>query len=328
MKNTDNPISAPSPLNRLLVMRLYQVGLINQLTKNQALNWLYPRAWRYWIAYLLSYLGYGLILSGLVYFFAFNWQYLPPLYKLAALQGALLISLAPLWMRSLNPLTGKLLLLTASLLVGIFLGVFGQIYQTGADSYQLFLAWALLITPWVIVSQFTPLYFIWFVLCNVSLLLFWKQQAHYSLSGEYLILLFLLILNGTFLLVQEYLYRKRQWLSRWMRLLMALTLLLISATSIHLFISHIHPVYSLSFSALAGFMVHGIIFFYYRFIIIDKWIFTLVLVSLAFIIEHGAFKLLLMLNLSHALEWLIMTFFALVIFAASGYLLMKCRENA
>ncbi len=43
---------------------------------------------------------------------------------------------------------GKAALLLATLLLGVFLALFGQTYQTGADPWQLFANWALLILPW------------------------------------------------------------------------------------------------------------------------------------------------------------------------------------
>src|SRR5699024_11365250 len=44
----------------------------------------------------------------------------------------------------------QLLLLIASIITGSLLALFGQVYQTGADTWQLFFAWAILITPWEI----------------------------------------------------------------------------------------------------------------------------------------------------------------------------------
>ena len=34
-------------------------------------------------------------------------------------------------------------------MIGLSLAVIGQVYQTGADSYLLFLIWTLLILPWL-----------------------------------------------------------------------------------------------------------------------------------------------------------------------------------
>ena len=47
---------------------------------------------------------------------------------------------------------GKAALLAASLFVGALLALIGQIYQTGADTFEMFAAWAALILPWVLVG--------------------------------------------------------------------------------------------------------------------------------------------------------------------------------
>ena len=46
----------------------------------------------------------------------------------------------------------------AAVAVGALLAVFGQTYQTGADPFELFLTWALLIVPWTLAARFEPLY--------------------------------------------------------------------------------------------------------------------------------------------------------------------------
>ncbi len=40
----------------------------------------------------------------------------------------------------------------------ILLAVYGQTYQTGADPYELFFGWAILIIGWVAISRFAPLW--------------------------------------------------------------------------------------------------------------------------------------------------------------------------
>ncbi|MBC8290414.1 MAG: DUF2157 domain-containing protein, partial [Planctomycetes bacterium] len=55
---------------------------------------------------------------------------------------------------------------------GVFLAVFGQVYQTGADEWLLFAGWAGLILPWTALSRFEALWILWlatdtFALCLV-----------------------------------------------------------------------------------------------------------------------------------------------------------------
>jgi uncharacterized membrane protein len=96
------------------------------------------------------------------------------------------------------------------LLVGALLAVYGQIYQTGADSYELFLGWALLITGWVLIGKFTPLWFFWILLFNVGLPLYWEQLIG-DIEGRLYLLIFLL--NAGAILAWEIAHRYRiEWL--------------------------------------------------------------------------------------------------------------------
>ena len=45
----------------------------------------------------------------------------------------------------------------ATFLIGTLFAVFGQIYQTGADAYDLFLGWTLFTILWAVAIRFAPL---------------------------------------------------------------------------------------------------------------------------------------------------------------------------
>lgn len=125
---------------------------------------------------LLLAVGTGLILSGIIYFFAFNWMEIPPLVKLWGIQFGLAGCVAGAYF-SLNRATGKLLLFSASVLVGVFMAVFGQIYQTGADAYQLFMFWSLLTLGWTLISNFSVQWLLWLIITNMFLALWWTQTG-------------------------------------------------------------------------------------------------------------------------------------------------------
>ena len=59
-------------------------------------------------------------------------------------------------------------LLSAMILVGGLMALFGQTYQTGADPWQLFFNWALLVFPWVLISRFHVMWLVWLGLLNLS----------------------------------------------------------------------------------------------------------------------------------------------------------------
>ncbi|WP_315814113.1 hypothetical protein [Paraflavitalea speifideaquila] len=50
------------------------------------------------------------------------------------------------------------MLTAAAVLLGVLMAVFGQVYQTGANAYDLFLSWTIAITLWVVIANFALLY--------------------------------------------------------------------------------------------------------------------------------------------------------------------------
>ncbi|MDY0250529.1 MAG: DUF2157 domain-containing protein [Pseudomonas sp.] len=112
-----------------------------------------------------------LLCSGVIFFFAYNWDDLSRYSKFAIAQGALILSLLPLLRVNLQQPTGQASLFVACVLVGALLALMGQTYQSGADTYQLFLVWALLISPWVLLARLPALWLLLLVLLNMSVLL-------------------------------------------------------------------------------------------------------------------------------------------------------------
>jgi uncharacterized membrane protein len=97
--------------------------------------------------------------------------------KLGLLQAAVLAAALAAWKAGLDRLVGQVLLLSASFLVGVLLAVFGQIYQTGADSWELFAGWAALIAGWVALSRFAPLWIMETILVSLALAAWWEEVA-------------------------------------------------------------------------------------------------------------------------------------------------------
>jgi uncharacterized membrane protein len=147
---------------------------------------------RDWIQFLtgaLLLLGAGLLLSGIVCFFAFNWADLGRFAKFAVLQAAVAICAGLGWWK-LSNLSGRVALFAAAVLVGPLLGVYGQTYQTGADPWGLFFFWALLILPWVVVAHFTALWILTIALLDTALVLYWFQRPQIEIGEEGWLMLF------------------------------------------------------------------------------------------------------------------------------------------
>lgn len=156
--------------------------------------------WLRFLDILLLALGAGLTISGIFFFFAFNWANMHRFLKLGSLEAAVFLAVGLAFWRKLDSLSGKIALGAAGLLTGALLAVYGQIYQTGADSYQLFLFWALLITGWVVIGRFTPLWVVWVLLLNLGLVLYWAQIMG-GMDSRLFLCMF--CLNGSAVLVWE-----------------------------------------------------------------------------------------------------------------------------
>lgn len=172
------------------------------------------QGWARFLDYSLLVLGALFFTSGLFFFVAYNWEDLPRFARFGVLEGAIVIlALIAHWV-GLNKLGSKIALTVAALLMGALLAVFGQEYQTGADSYTLFGNWALLIAGWVLISKFDVLWAVLLGLLNLTLVLFWNQVLP---GDQYPQPETLFVLNAVALLVWEVLYwRAGWWQHRWL----------------------------------------------------------------------------------------------------------------
>lgn len=142
----------------------------------------------------LKILGLALITVSLLYLMAANWWMLPKFVQLFIPQ-ILLLGSALLSVRfTAREKLRQSLDTVSGLMLGLSLAVIGQIYQTGADSYQLFLLWALLLLPWL----YRPNIGIFALFCVVSqlALYFDFKQSFWLVRAETLYLLSLNLLTG------------------------------------------------------------------------------------------------------------------------------------
>ncbi|MGW9684542.1 DUF2157 domain-containing protein [Flagellimonas sp. 2504JD1-5] len=141
------------------------------------------KAWQSFLKLFLLGLGASFITFGILFFFAYNWEDLHKFVKIGLIEGLVVALTLVVLFSKLSNFTKNILLAAASILVGVLLAVFGQIYQTGANAYDLFLSWTLLITLWVIVSNFAPMWLLYIVLINTTFILYTEQVVHDWTSG-------------------------------------------------------------------------------------------------------------------------------------------------
>lgn len=132
------------------------------------------RSWRTFIDHLLLGLG-GLALAFAVMFFiAFNWEELGRFAKFGMVAALMILAILSYCKFGEESATGKVSMLVATILLGGMLSLYGQTYQTGADSWQLFFTWALLMLPWAIIGRFPVIWILWVLLINISIVLYYQ----------------------------------------------------------------------------------------------------------------------------------------------------------
>jgi uncharacterized membrane protein len=295
---TDASSSPPAhhPANRRLVDALYARGIIDRDGRNLALEIISPAdRWGVWASRLLLAIGTALTLAGIVFFFAFNWAKLSPLSKFATIETALIVCLIGASLYSLRRPNGQALLLAASVLVGVFMAVFGQIYQTGADAYQLFVMWAALTLGWTVLSKYAAQWIMWLIIANLGLVLWWSQAAEPGEDMQFMIFTYMILFNGLAVAAREYcaIIRSMPWLqARWVRLVLITPTLIIMLIPIMVAAAapeRATPAIWISASfALFG---HLAAFYLYRYRDLDRHALAAVLLSLAIGLETVVFRL-------------------------------------
>ena len=137
-----------------------------------------PARWLRYIDRFLSAIGASLIVAGIAAFFAWNWADLHHLAKFALIEGGIIAAVIMAWRLGLNSIAGRISLFSAAFLTGTLLAVFGQVYQTGADPYSLFLTWALLILPWTIIGRQAGIWLLLQLLLNLTVIMYYTQVLH------------------------------------------------------------------------------------------------------------------------------------------------------
>ncbi|MFZ4930392.1 DUF2157 domain-containing protein [Chryseobacterium sp. Mn2064] len=161
---------------------------------------IYPdkEMWKKFLRLFLLTLGIGFTTAGIIFFFAYNWADLNKFVKLGLTEILVIATTIIALLPKINNTTRNIILTGCSFLVGVLFSVFGQIYQTGANAYDFFLAWTLFITLWVAISNFAPLWLLYIVLLNTTFFLYTEQVAK---DWPWLLIVTLLFLFNTIILL-------------------------------------------------------------------------------------------------------------------------------
>jgi uncharacterized membrane protein len=192
-----------------------------------------PRAqhWRAFLDRLLLWSGAVALAAAVVFFIAHNWNDLGRFAKFGLVEALVLAAALGYWRLGPEKVAGKASLLVACILLGTLLALFGQTYQTGADTWELFANWAGLIAAWVIIGRFAALWILWLAIANVAIVLYFQVRPgalDIAFAGERA-LWTLFAFDTVALLAWELAARRIRWLDeRWAPRLLAIA----SGTSI------------------------------------------------------------------------------------------------
>lgn len=208
--------------NRERVLNWIQAGLIEEQNIAPALQVSQAQPsgeqWQLFIKKALLWLSVACLCSGVIFFFAYNWQALSRMMRFAIAESAMLILSVSYLRCAANAKLKVALLMAMVLLTGSLLALFGQTYQTGADPWQLFALWCVLITPWTCLARSSILWVFWLLLLNLGYFLFVDLNLRFSWlfhAYEGSLLLDLVAINTLLLVMFELAakYKLKQWFS-------------------------------------------------------------------------------------------------------------------
>ena len=132
-------------------------------------------SWRQFIETLLLWLGTLSLALALMFLVAFNWSELGRFTQFGLVEVAVIAAMAVYLKMPKESLLSTASLVLASLFLGVLLALYGQTYQTGADTWQLFFYWALLILPWTLLAKLPAQWILWITLLNISIIFYFDQ---------------------------------------------------------------------------------------------------------------------------------------------------------
>src|SRR5437773_9805450 len=136
----------------------------------------HAQRWRAFLDRLLLWSGAVALAAAVVFFIAHNWNDLGKFAKFGLVEALVLAAALGYWRLGPEKAAGKASLLVACILFGALLALFGQTYQTGADTWELFANWAGLIAAWVMVCRFAALWILWLAIANVAIVLYFQVR--------------------------------------------------------------------------------------------------------------------------------------------------------
>lgn len=158
-------------------------------------------------------LGISLLLAAIIYFFAANWAGMERMEKVALSAGlvALFYGIAFAltkfrFMHGTHTFLARIFLVGGCITFGVGVALLGQIYNSHADSFGLFLVWSIPALLFALITRYTPFYILSFILVHLTLIMYFYpslNQIQYSEAEKIGIYAIFAILNlGLFAVIE------------------------------------------------------------------------------------------------------------------------------
>jgi uncharacterized membrane-anchored protein/uncharacterized membrane protein len=141
-------------------------------------------SWRSFLSRASLSLAIILLAAAAVCWVAANWPDMGKFAKLAGAQGLLALcalAAALLYYRTARSASARharaATLGLAGAVLGALLALVGQIYQTGADGWELFAWWAVLLLPWALVARSTAVWLLWVLVADLAVALLLGERV-------------------------------------------------------------------------------------------------------------------------------------------------------
>ncbi|NRA52807.1 MAG: DUF2157 domain-containing protein [Gammaproteobacteria bacterium] len=228
-----------SQRNELLSLIEQHRGVQDNMTDAVKMSGILPQptAWACFINSLLLWVGCITLGLSFIFFLAHNWSHMSRLVKFALVESALVLAILAYLRVQIYSVSSSAALMLGAILLGALMAFFGQTYQTGADPWQLFFYWAMLITPWALISRFVAIWLMWLVLLNLSIGLYCDVNGNPLSSiveGRVSVVWLIFGFNTFSFVVWVGLSQKLQWLQKQWAIRLLATVAGITITSLAL----------------------------------------------------------------------------------------------
>ncbi|MCP3740919.1 GDYXXLXY domain-containing protein [Rossellomorea sp. BNER] len=238
----------------------------------------------------ISYLfGVSMMLASVLYFFASNWQGLERLSKVGLSTVIILLfyGLSYLLAKAINNQTflSRWMFVAAGISFGLSVALIGQLYNSHADSYLLFLIWLIPMIFLSFYTQYQPFHILSYILAHLCIYFYLFPSSYFidwSENQLFIVLLGVIVINSLLF----FMINKRVFLSK---ILYFASFSLIQMIMIFLSVSHDFPTYG-RFMNIFYILLIAIGFYYFIKKKEDRVLITLLSISASIYLISKAFE--------------------------------------